>query len=135
MLIAFWRSLGFPQRRAEALQVLGFVSSFLFLHSSRWSFRANFLAGSERSVCASGHDVYEGQVFGDRQKARVLRRPCLRDSPPSVALAREKVDDGMVAASVVRSRGPLGGVVGVRFTILFRLYAIFVSLLLVFWSK
>ena len=33
------------------------------------------------------------------------------------------------------SRSAPGGVVGVRFTILFRLYAIFVSLLLVFWSK
>ena len=136
ILTALWGSSGFPPRHEQACKFLVSSPSFLFsslkpsefpCQPSRW----------EREFCLcfscrwSGRDVFAGQVFGDRQ-ARVLRRPCLRDRPPKVLLAREEVDDGIVAASVVRSRGPPGGVVGVSFTILFPFHAMFASLPLVF---
>ena len=133
MLIALWRSSGFPQRRGEALQILGFVSSFwlaeLPCQPSHWE-PEFFLCFS----CSwSGHDVYAGWVFGKRQ-ARVLRRPCLRDSPPSVPLAQGELTI-VVAASVVHSRGAPGGVFRVRFKMVLPLCVMVTLHLLVWMSK
>ena len=101
-------------------------------------FRAKFLGGSERSVSSSsaaGVDTTSTQA----RFAEIVQLACcdvhVRNSPPSVPQAPKRVDDGGAAASVVSSRGVCGGVVSVKFTILFLLNAMFASLPQVFTSK
>ena len=93
-------------------------------------FRAKFLAVSERSVpssSAAGADTTSTQV----KFSEIVQLACcdvhVRNSPPSVPQAPKGVDDGGAAASVVSSRGVCGGVVAVRFTILFPLHVMFAS--------
>ena len=128
MLIALWCSSGFPLRRGEVLQVHGFVTHVL----------VSSLVGSERSVSLLPLQLEwtpTSTQAGLRRSSssRSATSACTKQRPRCLGRQRE-----MMAASPrlsFFSRSAPGGVVGVRFTILFRLYAIFASLLLVLWSK
>ena len=109
-----------------------------FLHMTHRMFRAKFLAESERSVSSSsaaGVDTTSTQA----RFSEIVQLACcdvhVRNSPPSVSQAQKGVDDGGAAASVVSSRGVCGGVVSVKFTMMFPLYVMFPSLPKVFTSK
>ena len=123
--------VGFPTQAWRSVACSWFTSpSFLLLHLPHRMLRAKFLARSERSdssSSAAGVDTTSTQA----RFLELVQLCCdvhVRNNPPSVPQAPKGVDDGGATASVVSSRGVCGGVVALRFTMLFPLHVMFASL-------
>ena len=115
MVIAFWRSSGFPRRRGETLQVLGFVSVVLAFRVSV----PTFCWDREFCLCFScnwsGHDVCTGW-FSEIVKLAYCDVRVYEAAFLGASGAKEGVDDGIIATLVVPSRGAVGGMFRVGFT-------------------